>query len=100
MTGILFDLDVHRNAIHVLGVTLIQWWFPCLDGRSQAIGHAMTTVAASGAGKSDRLRALLTSWPLLANSGSPSGDGRSSAVAPTKREALLSRATLGDAGQP
>lgn len=99
MTSIVFDLDVRRNAIHVLGVTLIQWRFPCLNGRSQAIGHGMTIVAASGAGKSYRLRALCTSLPLLANSGSRSGDGRSSAAAPTKSEVLLSRATFEDAGQ-
>lgn len=100
MTGIVFDLDVRRNAIRVLGVTLIQWWFPCLDGRGQAIGHGLTIVAASGAGKSDRLRALLTSWPLFENSGLPNSDGRSAAVTSTKSEALLSSATLEDAEQP
>lgn len=100
MTGIVFDLDVRRNAIRALGVTHIQWWFPCLDGRRLAIGHGLTIFAASGAGKSGRLRALLTSCPVLGNSGSANSDGRSVAVTPSTSESLLSSSTLEDAEQP
>ena len=100
MTGMVFDLNVRRNAIHVLVVTLVQWRFPHLDGRSQSNIHGVVIVTVSGVGKSDRLCSLYTSWPLLASSGSASGGGRSSAVAPNKSEAILSSVTLEDAKQP
>lgn len=100
MTGTAFDLDPCRNAVHALGVTPIQWRLPCLDGKSQSIGHGVAIVTASRTGKRDRLRAVCTSWPLLATSGLSSGEGCASAEADNKSDAFPSRTTFEGSGQP